>query len=117
MSLVPLLRQIAPVRVVPRGVEIGPGNPMPARDVLGLPRSPEDVRHAPTRLSVKITRGNPGTARAIVAEVGRAVATWRAAAARQGLDASQIDRMAVAFEHEDLRAATKPRPRAGRARR
>lgn len=44
-------------------------------------------------------------ARAIVAEVGRAVRSWRVDAARLGLAASQIERMASAFEHDDLRAA------------
>lgn len=42
----------------------------------------------------------------IAAEVGRAVATWRTDAARLGLTVSEIDRMASAFEHEDLRAST-----------
>jgi serine/threonine-protein kinase HipA len=44
-------------------------------------------------------------AQRIAAEVGRAVATWRKVAARIGLTAAEIDRMASAFEHEDLRAA------------
>ena len=44
-------------------------------------------------------------ARAIAAEVGRAVATWRQEAARQGLSTTEVDRMASAFEHEDLKAA------------
>jgi serine/threonine-protein kinase HipA len=42
----------------------------------------------------------------IIAEVGRAVATWRTAAVRLGLTRPEIDRMASAFEHEDLRAST-----------
>ncbi len=41
----------------------------------------------------------------ITAEVGRAVATWREEAARMGLTQAEIDRMASAFEHEDLREA------------
>lgn len=49
------------------------------------------------------------TAGAIAAEVGKAVATWRAAAAQHGLTAPQINRMASAFEHEDLQTALKPR--------
>ncbi len=44
-------------------------------------------------------------ARQIAREVGRAVARWRDEAASQGLTRSEIDRMASAFEHEDLRAA------------
>jgi serine/threonine-protein kinase HipA len=41
----------------------------------------------------------------IAAEVGKAVATWRKVAAKLGLRAAEIDRMASAFEHEDLKAA------------
>jgi len=47
----------------------------------------------------------PGEGRRIAAEVGRAVATWRTVAAKLGLTSSEIDRMASAFEHEDLKAA------------
>ena len=54
-------------------------------------------------------------ARAIAAEVGQAVATWREAAADLGLSPSEIDRMASAFDHEDLRAALKDHSRAGNA--
>ena len=46
-----------------------------------------------------------GEAKTIAAEVGRAVATWREEAARMGLTQAEIDRMASAFEHEDLREA------------
>jgi len=46
-------------------------------------------------------------ARAIAAEVGRAVATWREQASSLGLSKTEIDRMASAFEHEDLRLALK----------
>lgn len=44
-------------------------------------------------------------AHAIAAEVGKAVTTWREEAARLGLTQAEIDRMASAFEHEDLKAA------------
>jgi serine/threonine-protein kinase HipA len=44
-------------------------------------------------------------AREIAAEVGRAVSTWREEAGALGLTQAQIDRMASAFEHEDLRVA------------
>ena len=46
-----------------------------------------------------------GGARRIAAEVGRAVSRWRKAAARLGIKLAEMDRMASAFEHEDLRAA------------
>ena len=41
----------------------------------------------------------------IAAEVGQATTTWREAAARLGATRAEIDRMASAFEHEDLRTA------------
>lgn len=47
----------------------------------------------------------PPAAAAIAREVGHAVATWRQEAACRALAAAQIDRLASAFEHEDLRAA------------
>ncbi len=46
-------------------------------------------------------------AQVIAAEVGRAVATWREEAARMGLMQAEIDRMASAFEHEDLRETSR----------
>jgi serine/threonine-protein kinase HipA len=44
-------------------------------------------------------------ARSIAKEVGTAVARWRAAAAAQGVGRTEIERMASAFEHDDLGAA------------
>jgi serine/threonine-protein kinase HipA len=44
-------------------------------------------------------------ARAIAAEVGKVVATWRDEAAKHGIRKTEIDRMASAFEHADLDAA------------
>jgi len=41
----------------------------------------------------------------IASEVGKAVATWRKVAAKLCLAETKIDRMASAFEHEDLKAA------------
>lgn len=41
----------------------------------------------------------------IVAQVGKAVASWRKEAAKLGLTLPEIDRMKSAFEHEDLRSA------------
>lgn len=46
-----------------------------------------------------------GDAKAIVSEVGRAVVDWRSVARQAGQTESQIDRMASAFEHEDLKIA------------
>ena len=44
-------------------------------------------------------------AQRIVTEVGLAVAGWRARASALGIARAEINRMASAFEHEDLRAA------------
>jgi len=44
-------------------------------------------------------------ARAIAREVGESVALWRKEAEKAGLNNSEMDRMASAFEHEDLKAA------------
>lgn len=44
-------------------------------------------------------------ARSITTEVGQAVATWRKVATQLGLSQHEIERMASAFEHEDLRLA------------
>jgi serine/threonine-protein kinase HipA len=46
-----------------------------------------------------------GAAREIVGQVGQTVAAWRREAKKLGLTAAEIDRMALAFEHEDLKAA------------
>jgi serine/threonine-protein kinase HipA len=44
-------------------------------------------------------------AKTIVAQVGKAVSTWRDEAAKHGIGKTEIDRMASAFEHEDLKKA------------
>jgi serine/threonine-protein kinase HipA len=44
-------------------------------------------------------------AREIAAQVGKAVSKWRNQAARHGISKNEIDRMASAFEHEDLKEA------------
>jgi serine/threonine-protein kinase HipA len=46
-----------------------------------------------------------GKAREIAKQVGTAVSKWRDEAARHGLAKAEIDRMASAFEHDDLKAA------------
>jgi serine/threonine-protein kinase HipA len=48
---------------------------------------------------------DPAKARAIAKQVGKAVSKWRIEAARHGISKSEIDRMASAFEHEDLNEA------------
>jgi serine/threonine-protein kinase HipA len=44
-------------------------------------------------------------ARKIAAEVGKVVSSWRDEAGRHGLNKREVDRMASAFEHEDLKLA------------
>lgn len=44
-------------------------------------------------------------AKAIAAQVGKAVSTWRDEAARHGIVRREIDRMVSAFEHDDLKKA------------
>ena len=56
----------------------------------------------------------PDPAQQIAGQAGRAVSAWRTVAAKLGLAATEIDRMASAFEHEDLKAALAFRNRAGR---
>ena len=46
-----------------------------------------------------------GKARDVAKQVGKAVSKWRAEAARHGLAKGEVDRMASAFEHDDLKAA------------
>jgi serine/threonine-protein kinase HipA len=46
-----------------------------------------------------------GKAREIAKQVGNVVSKWRDEAARHGLTRNEIDRMASAFEHDDLKAA------------
>lgn len=49
-----------------------------------------------------------GDAHKIAGQVGHAVSAWRKEARKLGLAAAEIDRMASAFEHEDLKAALAP---------
>jgi len=44
-------------------------------------------------------------AKTIATQVGKAVSTWRDEAAKHGIGKSEIERMASAFEHEDLKQA------------
>ena len=48
----------------------------------------------------------PDQAKSIASEVGIAVAGWRHEAKKAGIAGSEINRMASAFDHEDLRKAT-----------
>jgi len=48
---------------------------------------------------------NVSKAKTIAAEVAQSVSSWRKEATRQGLSKTEIDRMASAFEHDDLKFA------------
>ncbi len=48
----------------------------------------------------------PDQARIMAADVGRSVKNWRLEAITLGISKAEIDRMASAFEHEDLKKAT-----------
>ena len=66
----------------------------------------ETVASLPLALEVADYFGlKPAAARQIAGEVGRAVASWREEAARLDLTNREIERMASAFEHDDLRLA------------
>ncbi len=53
-------------------------------------------------------------ARAVMAEVGRAVSRWREAAALHGLTPADVERMASAFDHRDARTAAAAAAGSGR---
>lgn len=66
----------------------------------------DDASSIDTAMSVAGQFGlKVNAARTIAAEVGAAVLAWRDVAAENGLTAAQIERMASAFEHEDLAKA------------
>jgi serine/threonine-protein kinase HipA len=46
-------------------------------------------------------------ARSVAGSVARAVSAWRDEAVRHGLTTPEVERMASAFEHEDLESARK----------
>jgi serine/threonine-protein kinase HipA len=97
----------------PAGWRLSPAydlNPVPIDvrpRVLATPIDPMD-----SRASLDLAMGSAeyfglhvNDARAIVAEVGKAVTSWRSVAEKLGIGFTEIDRMASAFEHEDLRSA------------
>ena len=97
----------------PDGWRLAPAydlNPMPVdvkprHHALTLDEA-DDASSIATALAVAGQFGvKPATAKAIAAEVGAAVLAWRQVAAEQGLTSAQIERMASAFEHDDLAQA------------
>jgi len=85
-------------------------NPMPT-DVkprihaLALNETDQDASLDTALAIAPYFRLSPPEALTIAKEVGAAVATWRETAAQHGLTARQLDRMASAFEHDDLARA------------
>ena len=68
----------------------------------------EDDSTASLALAMDVARYfelNAAKAREIAGRVGKAVSKWRDEAARHGIGKSEIDRMASAFDHADLKEA------------
>jgi serine/threonine-protein kinase HipA len=68
----------------------------------------EDDNTASLALALDVARYfelDASKARDIAAQVGKTVSKWRDEAARHGLTKNEIERMASAFEHEDLELA------------
>ena len=69
----------------------------------------EDDGTASLKLAISVAKYfelDEAKSREIVKQVAGAVSKWRAEAARNGLTKNEIDRMASAFEHADLREAS-----------
>jgi serine/threonine-protein kinase HipA len=97
----------------PAGWRLSPAydlNPVPADIKPRILTTAIDLEDGTASLSLALEVAayfelSPSEARQIATQVGRAVARWRAVAAKLGVRAAEIDRMASAFEHEDLKAA------------
>lgn len=97
----------------PNGWRLSPAydlNPMPT-DVkprihaLALNETHQDASLDTVRGAAPYFRVDKHDADAIAKQVGAVVAAWRDVAVQHGLSANQIDRMASAFEHDDLARA------------
>jgi serine/threonine-protein kinase HipA len=85
-------------------------NPMPAdiKPRILATAINEDDNTASLALAMEVAEYfelDTGQAREIAKQVAKAVSKWRDEAARHGLTKNEIDRMASAFEHDDLKAA------------
>lgn len=108
------LRNHGFLHVGPEGWRLSPAydlNPVPADigpRVLATAIDLEDTTASlETAMQVAAYFGlDPPEARRIAAEVGKSVRGWSRAAARLRIRAGEIDRMASAFEHSDLKQAT-----------
>jgi serine/threonine-protein kinase HipA len=97
----------------PAGWRLSPAydlNPVPADikpRILSTAITPDDSS-ASLELAIDVAEYfdlKVADARKIAAETAKAVSTWRAEAKKLGLGAMEIERMASAFEHEDLQQA------------
>lgn len=100
------LRDVAGWRLAPAyDLNPMPVDVKPRHHALTLDEA-DDASSIDTAFSVAGQFGlRPAAAKAIAEEVGVAVLAWRDIAAEHGLTAAQIERMASAFEHEDLAKA------------
>jgi hypothetical protein len=85
---------------------VGGGPPRALQEIDFLLLVDDEARQGALRFAEREGELDAGKAREIAAQVGKVVSTWRDEAARQGLTKSEIDRMASAFAHEDLRLAS-----------
>jgi serine/threonine-protein kinase HipA len=70
----------------------------------------EDDSTASLALAMDVARYfelDAAKAREISKQIGKAVSKWRAEATRHGISKSETERMASAFEHEDMKAAVR----------
>ncbi|HEX4600819.1 MAG TPA: HipA domain-containing protein [Gemmatimonadales bacterium] len=86
-------------------------NPVPTDvkpRVLATAIGPDEDLTASLELALSVAADfdlRPENARQVAAEVGAAVARWRTEGERFGAGRAELDRMASAFEHDDLRLA------------
>jgi len=107
------LRNHAFLYVGPEGWQLAPAydlNPVPTDIRPRILTTAIDLDDGTASLDLAMTvtgyfELDEGEAKTIAGEVGQAVATWREEATRMGLTHTEIDRMASAFEHDDLRDA------------
>lgn len=84
----------------PCPIDVKPRAHVLALNEVDTASSLETVLEVAEQFGIKLAR-----AKEIAGEVGAAVSDWKVAAKLYGLKAPQIERMATAFEHEDLKQA------------
>lgn len=97
----------------PKGWRLSPSYDMNPTPISVKPRilsTAIDLDNTTASLDVAIAVANefglsPSDAKIIIKEVGSAVMNWRIVASQLGISRIEIDKMASAFEHEDLKQA------------